>query len=424
MAFNWYNVDPGDPYVDITDPDVYACGVPHAAFKRLRDNDPVSWWNEQNGQGFWAITRYSDLLAVNLNPHVFSSAAGVRYEEMSAEELHARQTLLEMDAPQHTHCRRLVAPPFAPREVLVYEQDIRLLAREVIDALRPRSEFDFVMDVARHLPMRMLGKLLGIPDSDGLWLVEKADALVGNTDQELTSYPIDLVDTDAYRMLPSRSPASAELFAYAEKLATKHREHPTDDIISRLLQPKKDGELLSDLEFKNFFTLLVTAGNNTTRYTIAAGLLALLEDPAQLAALREDLTLLPTAVEEMLRWASVVMYFRRSATQDIEFGGKTIRAGDKVVLFFISANYDERQFSAPMHFDIRRTPNEHATFGLKGPHRCLGEYLARLEIRVLFEELLAQVADIRLNGPISRVRSNFVSGIKHLPVKVVWRDSV
>lgn len=421
MAFHWYTINPGDPYADITDPDVYARGIPHAAFKRLRDDDPVSWWNEPKGKGFWAITRYHDLLAVNLNPRVFSSASGVRYEEMTPEELHARQTMLEMDAPQHTHYRRLVAPCFSPREVQTYEHGIRLLAQSVLDDLYPQSEFDFVTAVARQLPMRMLGKLLGIPDCDGPWLVEKGDALIGNTDPELTSYPVDLVDTDAYRLMPSRSPASYELFAYAEELAAKRREHPSDDIISRLLQPKKDGELLSPLEFKNFFTLLVAAGNNTTRYTMAAGLLALLEDQEQAQALREDLTMMPTAVEEMLRWASVVTHFRRTATQDIEFGGKMIHAGDKVVIFFISADYDERQFPNPMHFDIRRTPNEHATFGLKGPHRCIGEYLARLEIKVLFEELLSRTTMISLNGPIQCVRSNFIAGIKHLPIKVVWR---
>jgi cytochrome P450 len=420
MATNWHNIDPGDPFAEITDPEIYTWGVPHAAFKRLRDNDPVSWWDERNSKGFWAVTRYRDLLTVNLNPRLFSSAFGVRYEEMTEEELHARQTLLEMDPPQHTLYRRLVASPFAPREVLAYEQGIRLLARAVIDEVRNRSEFEFVTDIARQLPMRMLGKLLGIPDTDGLWLVEKGDALIGNTDPELTSYPVGLVDTDAYRLMPSRSPASYELFVYAQEQAVQRREHPGDDVISLLLRPKKDGEPLSDLEFKNFFTLLTAAGNYTTRCTMAAGLLALLEHQEQLAELREDLTLMPTAVEEMLRWGSVVTYFRRTATQNTEFGGRTIKAGDKVVIFFISADYDERQFPDPFRFDIRRTPNEHAAFGLKGPHRCVGEYLARVEIKVLFEELLPRLADIRLNGPVTRLRSNFIAGIKHLPVRVSW----
>lgn len=420
MAVNWYAIEPGDATADITDPDVYTRGVPHAAFKRLRDTDPVSWWDERDGKGFWAITRYSDLLTVNLNPQLFSNAFGIRCEDMSEEEMLARQTLMEMDPPQHAHYRRLVAPPFSPREVLAYEEGIRLLARAVIDEVQQRDQFDFVIDIARKLPMRMLGKLLGVPDEDGPWLVEKGDALIGNADPEFTTHPVDLVDTSAYRLMPFRSPVSYELFAYAEEQARQRREHPTGDVISLLLRPKKNGEVLSEHEFKNFFTLLVAAGNDTTRYTMAAGMLALLEHPEQLAELRDNPALMPTAVEEMLRWGSVTMHFRRTATQDTEMGGRVIKAGDKVVIWFISANYDERQFPEPFHFDIRRSPNEHAAFGLKGPHRCLGEYLARIEIRVLFEELLPRLADIRLNGRVSRLRSNFIAGIKRLPVRASW----
>ncbi|HLZ60461.1 MAG TPA: cytochrome P450 [Ktedonosporobacter sp.] len=414
------NIDPHDPYADITDPDLYMRGVPHAAFKRLRDDDPVSWWEERDGRGFWAVTRYNDLLTVNLSPRLFSSASGIRYEEMSAEELQARRTLMEMDPPQHAQYRRLVASPFAPREVAAYEEGLRWLARAVIDEVRERKEFDFVTDIARQLPMRMLGKLLGVPDEDGLWLVEKGDALIGNSDPELTSHPVDQVSTNAYRLMPFRSPVSSELFAYADSQARQRREHPRDDVISLLLRAKKDGEPLSDQEFKNFFTLLVAAGNDTTRYTMAAGLLALIERPEQLSELRENPALMPTAVEEMLRWGSVTMHFRRTATQDIELGGKQVKAGDKVVIWFLSADYDERRFPDPYSFDIRRTPNEHAAFGLKGPHRCIGEYLARIEIRVLFEVLLPLLSDIRLNGPVARLRSNFIAGIKHLPVKVSW----
>lgn len=409
-----------DAFADITDPEVYTRGVPHAALQRLRDHDPVSWWDERSGKGFWAVTRYRDLLTVNLNPQLFSSASGIRYEEMTAEELRARRTMMEIDPPQHAHYRRLVSAPFAPRAVTAYEEGIRLLARAVVDEVRNRNEFDFVTDIARQLPMRMLGKLLGIPDKDGMWLVERGDALIGNTDPEFTSHPVDLVDTTAYHLMPFRSPVSYELFDYAEEQARLHREHPTDDVISLLLRPKKDGEPLSDHEFKNFFTLLVAAGNDTTRYTMAAGLLALLEHPEQLAELREHSALMPTAVEEMLRWGSVTMHFRRTATRETELGGRPIKAGDKVVIWFISADYDERQFPEPYRFNIRRSPNEHAAFGLKGPHRCLGEYLARVEIQVLFEELLPHLADIRLNGLVTRLRSNFVSGIKHLPVKASW----
>ena len=415
-----FDVDLGEAFADITDPDAYVHGVPHATFQRLRDEDPLSWWDEADGSGFWAVTRYDDLLSVSHNPRLFSTARGIRLEEMNEEELKARCTMMEIDPPEHTNYRRLVGPPFSRREVLAYEEGIRLLARAVIDEVQGQSEFDFVECIARQLPMRMLGKMLGVPDSDGRWLVKKGDALIGNADPEFTTHPVDLVDTNAYRLLPFRSPVSRELFAYAAEQARQRRKQPTADVISLLLQPKRDGEPLSEHEFKNFFTLLVAAGNDTTRYTMAAGMLALIEHPEQMAELRDNPALMPTAVEEVLRWGSVTMHFRRTATEDTELAGRRIKAGDKVVIWFISADYDERQFPEPYHFDIKRTPNEHVAFGLKSPHKCLGEHLARVEIKMLFEELLPRLADIRLNGPVERLRSNFIAGIKHLPLQVSW----
>lgn len=420
MPTSQTEINLGEAFADITDPETYLNGVPHATFKRLRDEDPVSWWDEKEGSGFWAVTRYDDLLYVSHNPRLFSSARGIRLEEMDDEELAARQTLMEMDPPEHTAYRRLVQAPFLPREVAAYEEDIRLLARAVIDEVQGQNEFDFVEAIARKLPMRMLGKLLGVPDSDGPWLVSRGDALIGNTDPEFTSYPVGLVDTDAYRLMPFRSPVSLELFEYAAEQARQRREHPTDDVISMLLMPKRDGEPLSEHQFKNFFALMVAAGNDTTRYTTVAGLHALLEHPDQLAELRDNPALMPTAVEEMLRWGSVTMHFRRTATQDTELAGKPIKAGDKVVIWFVSADFDERQFPDPYRFDIKRQPNDHVAFGLKSPHKCIGEHLARVEIKVLFEELLPRLADVRLNGPVERLRSNFITGIKHLPLRVSW----
>lgn len=420
MKVNQVDIDLGEAFADITAHETYLNGVPHATFKHLRDEDPVSWWDEPEGSGFWAVTRYDDVLAVSHNPRLFTSTRGIRLEEMSEEETLARRTLMEMDPPEHTAYRRLVQPPFLPREVAAYEEAIRLLARAVIEEVQGQSEFDFVQAMARQLPMRMLGKMLGVPDEDGIWLVGRGDALIGNTDPEFTSHPVDLVNTDEYRLMPFRSPAGYELFKYAEERARQRLAQPTDDLISRLLQPKRDGEPLSEHEFKNFFTLLVAAGNDTTRYTMAAGLHALIEHPEQLAELRDNLALMPTAVEEMLRWGTVTMHFRRTATADTELAGRQIKAGDKVVLWYISANYDERQFPGPYCFDIKRRPNEHVAFGLRSPHKCLGEHLARVEIKVLFEELLPRLADIHLNGEVQRLRSNFIAGIKHLPVKVVW----
>jgi cytochrome P450 len=407
-------------HADITDPDVYVDGVPHATFKRLRDEDPVSWWDEKDGRGFWAVTRYDNILEVSKSPQVFSSAKGIRLEDMQPDELEARKTMMELDPPEHTNYRRMVQPPFSRREVESYEEALRLMARECVAETKGHDTFDFVKLLARQLPMRMLGKMLGIPDKDGPWLVKQGDALIGNTDPDFTTHVVDKVDTKDYRLLPFRSPVSVDLFKYAQEQANVRREKLTDDVISRLLQPKRDGEPLSELEFKNFFTLLVAAGNDTTRYTMTAGMLALLEHPEQLAELRDDPSLMDNAVEEILRWGTVTMHFRRTATKDTVLNGKQIKANDKIIIWYISGDYDEREFSDPYTFNIKRTPNEHLAFGLKTPHKCLGEHLARVEIKVLFEELLPLLSSVKLNGKPERLRSNFISGIKKLPLQVGW----
>jgi cytochrome P450 len=341
---------------------------------------------------------------------------------MSPEETEARRTMMELDPPDHTRYRRLVSKPFSRREVYAYEQAIRLLARAVVEEALTETRFDFVDRIAKQLPMRMLGRLLGVPDADGDWLVERGDALLGNTDPEFTEHPVGLVDTDEFRLMPFRSPAGIELFQYAQEQARLRREHPTDDVISDLLRPMVDGELLTDHEFNNFFTLLVAAGNDTTRYTMTAGIRALIEHPNQFAQLRDsvgsDPQVMERAVEEILRWGTVTMHFRRTATHDTELGGQPIAAGDKVVIWFVSADFDEDQFAEPYRFDIHRWPNEHVAFGRMSPHLCLGAQLARMEIKVLFEELLPRLTSIRQAGPEERLRSNFISGIKRLPVEV------
>ncbi len=409
-----------DGFVDITDPDIYIKGVPHTTFKRLRDEAPVSWTPEKDGRGFWSITRYDDIIAVSQNSKVFSVSKGIRLEDMDEEETQARLTMMELDPPEHTNYRRLVNPPFSRAAVQAYEGVLREMARQVINEAKSNNEFDFVEDIARKVPMLMLGKLLGTPDEDGPWLVEKGDALLGNSDPEFTDYPVDLVDTDEYRLMPFRSPAGMELFDYAAKQVQARLDNPKDDVISRLLQPLRDGSKLDEHAFKNFFTLLVAAGNDTTRYTMTVGLDALLENPEQLAALKTHPELMDSAVEEMLRWGTVTMHFRRTAMEDVELRGQKIKAGDKIIIWYISGDYDEREFDDPFKFDIKRSPNKHMAFGLKSPHKCLGEHLARLEIKVTMQELLPQLASVELNGIPERLRSNFISGIKHLPIKVQW----
>lgn len=409
---------PSDRWLDITDPDVYRSGVPHATFERLRRDDPVSWWEERDGSGYWAITRYRDIVDLNRDFKTFTSRKGIRLEEMDDEELEARKTMMEMDPPEHTRLRRLVQGGFTRRMVASYEAAIRALATELLDEVLHRGRFDFTVDVARQLPLRMLGRLLGAPKEDYDWLVAHGDAMIGNADPEFTEHVVDQTDTEAFRLMPFRSPSGVELFEYAQRMADARRAAPSDDVISQMLAPTMDGQPLTDLEFNNFFTLMVAAGNDTTRYSMAAGLLALLDHPDQLQRLQEQPELMPTAVEEMLRWSSVTMHFRRTATRDVEVHGRTIRAGDKVVLWWISGDYDDAQFPDPYRFDITRDPNDHLAFGRGGPHRCIGEWLARLEMRVTMEELLPRLASARVAGPVERLRSNFISGIKHLPVEV------
>ena len=416
--------DLGPDDADFTDPDTYVDGVPHATFARMRREAPVSFVEESDGgTGFWAVVGYQDLLTVSRNVEVFSSSKGIRLEEMSDDESAARRTMMELDPPDHTAYRRLVSKPFSRKAVYAYEDVIRQLARIVIDEALVEERFDYVERIARQLPMRMLGALLGVPDDDGPWLVEQGDAMLGNTDPDFTTHPVDLVDTEEFRLIPFRSPAGIRLFEYAQRQAQLRRDNLTGDVISDLLRPKVDGEALTEHEFNNFFTLLVAAGNDTTRYTMAAGLKALIERPDQLDELRLAVAehradVVATAVDEILRWGSVTMHFRRTALADTELGGQQIRAGDKVVMWFISADYDDAQFPDPYTFDIHRAPNAHVAFGLMSPHLCLGAQLARMEIKILLEELLPKLADVTFDGEIARLRSNFIAGIKRLPIHV------
>jgi cytochrome P450 len=411
-----------DALADITSHDTYVEGVPYETFAYLRQHDPVHWTEEAEGRGFWSLTTYDDILFASRNTDVFSSRWGIRLEDMDDEETEARRTLMEMDAPEHTRLRRLVSRPFAPKSVNDYEDVVRTLAVEVLDALEGEREFNFVQRVARELPMRMLGRLLGLPDADLDWLVQRGDALIGNTDADFTEFVVDQVDTSAYRLLPFRSPVALELFEYAAEQLQARRLSPTHDVLSALLSPTVDGDTLDDLALKNFFTLMVAAGNDTTRYTMTGGLLALIERPMLFARIPTmSLEERKSLVEEMLRWTTVTMHFRRTLTKDIELRGKSLKAGDKVVLWFASADFDETHFDEPLEFRADRTPNDHVAFGLHSPHLCLGAHLARLELRVLFEELARRWKKVELMAPPERLRSNFISGMKTLPLRVTWR---
>ncbi len=416
-------LDPGDDRADLTSHDAYLGGVPHATFARLRRDDPVSWCDEVDGRGFWAVTRYHDVLAVSRQPELFSSAQGIRLEDMTAEECEARRTIMELDPPQHTALRRLVSRPFTPRGVQQYAEQVRAVTRSLLDGLAGRPDVEVVGELARQIPLRLLGRLLDVPDADGEWLVERGDALIGNSDPEFTDFVVDQTDTDAYRLLPFRSPVSLELFAYADRLIEQRRGRPGDDLLTALLAPMADGSSLTDLQLENFFTLLVAAGNDTTRYTMAAGLAALAERPSlweRLRAAPDRAAVLPGLVEEILRWTTVTMHFRRTAVADTELGGRSVRAGDKVVMWYVAANFDDAAFSTPYRLVADRNPNDHCTFGRNSAHLCLGAHLARLELSVLLGELADRVESFEVAGPVERLRSNFIAGIKRLPLHCSW----
>lgn len=419
MAYGVLHEDLGDPYADITSHDTFVRSVPHAVFARLRREQPVAWIDESDGgDGFWAMTKHADVSMVSRDYKTFTASRGIRIEQMSDDELEARRTMMEYDPPEHTRLRRLVQPGFTPKVIATYEEAFRRLTGHVFESVLPKGEFDFVTEISRELPIRLLCRLLGVPEQDAGMLVDWGDQMISNADPEYTPVVIDKVDTEEYRLLPFRSPAALEVFQYAEKMAMERRANPQDDIITTLLTAEPDGEPLTDLEFKNFFTLMMVAGNETTRHTISHGMIMLQDHPAQLEELAEmPAELSKTATEEILRAATVTMHFRRTATVDTEVRGVSIKAGDKVVLWYPSANYDEDVFAEPFTFDIHRWPNDHLAFGT-GRHICLGAALARLEVRVVLEELLGRLAGFEIVGEPARLRSNFINGIKHLPVRV------
>jgi cytochrome P450 len=407
-----------DEHADLASHDTFLQGVPHATFARLRREDPVSWVEEGDGQGFWALTKHADISAVSRDYRTFTASRGIRIEQMAHDELEARRTMMELDPPEHARLRRLVQPGFTPKVIATYESAFRQLAGQVLDRVLPLGEFDFVTEISRELPIRLLCRLLGVPESDAGLLVGWGDQMISNADPEYTPVVIDRMDTEEYRLLPFRSPAALEVFRYAEEMAMERRRSPEDDIITTLLTAEPDGRPLTDLEFKNFFTLMMVAGNETTRHTISHGLVLLVGHPDQLARFGEDPAALSAdATEEILRVSSVTMHFRRTATVEVEMRGRVIRPGDRVVMWYPSANHDEEVFDRPYDFDIGRRPNDHLTFGT-GRHVCLGASLARLEVRVVFEELLRRVSRIEITGPPDRLRSNFINGLKHLPVRV------
>ena len=400
-----------DPEINLVDADTYRFGgAPHDQFTWLRRHAPV-YWHPDGGApgwpGFWAVTRHADIGHISRHPEIFSSHRRlVLFSEAPDAEIEMqRLMMLNMDPPQHTRQRSFVNRGFTPRMIGRLEKHVVQICDTLIDEVVPRGEADFVTEIAAPLPLHVICELVGAPPEDRGWIFELSNKMVGFDDPEFRSAPEEGLQ------------AAAEIYAYADRLAQRRRQQPADDIVTRLLQPDDAGEVLGTDEFNLFFLLLTVAGSETTRNAASGGMLAFFEHPGQWQRLLADPGLIPTAAEEIVRWVSPVNLFRRTAICDTELGGQAIAEGDKVVVFYASANRDEDVFADPQEFEIARDPNPHVGFGGGGPHFCLGRHLAALELRVLLQTLAERMPDIRLDGEVSRLRSNFLNGIKHMPVR-------
>lgn len=406
--------------LDVFDPRTFARGVPHDDLRLLRDTDPVSWQDEPEvgiwpaGPGFWAITRYDDVRHVLRSPSDFSSSLGATQirDPDPADLPFIRRMILNMDPPEQVRLRRLVTGAFTRRRLEQFTEVIRERAAALLAAVAGDRHCDLPREVTDDLPLQNLADLLGVPVADRALLLEWTNRVIGYQDPEHGQ-----VVTDAEgRPVNPRSPAMlADMFAYAEGLAERKRREPADDVMTALVEAEVDGERLTGAELKMFFFLLVVAGNDTVRSALPGGVLALVRNPEAYRRLRADPALLPSAVEEMLRVHPPVLTFRRTATRELELRGRHIAAGDKVVVYHVSANHDERRFPEPFRFDLARDPNDHIAFG-QGPHLCLGAAFARLQMREFFREFL-RLPPAELDGEPRRLVSNFINGLTSLPLR-------
>ncbi len=415
---------PASP-ADIASPALYLDGIPHEGFADIRETEGLVWHSygpagdEHADGGFWAVTRHADVREVSRCPELFSSAIGhTNLWDLEADALEARRSLIDSDAPDHTRLRRVVSRAFTPKNTRAWEGMARDIAAELIEDFVSAGGGDWVEQVAAPLPIRVILAILGVPLEDADHLVELTNHLVEGTGDG-SSLPDDAYgNTTPTRLLPFNSPASHALFEYAEKMRLLRLAEPGDDLVTALLEAEADGERLSASEYRNFFQLLVFAGNETTRTAMIHGAMAFAEHPDQWAALRDDPTLIAGAVDEVIRWATPILHMRRTATADTELAGTPIAEGDKVVMWYAGANRDPEVFADPFRFDITRTDNPHFAFGGGGPHFCLGAFLARMEIQVLFEEMASRGVVLESRTPPVRLASNFVHGVGSLDLAV------
>jgi cytochrome P450 len=392
------------PHIDLVSATSYAHGQPHEQFRWLRENDPVHWHEQKDARGFWAVTRYHDVWTIGRDAKTYSSSAGGIMlddpDEFSLQQ--SRSMMLHMDPPDHTRYRTLVSREFIPRSANALEPRIKELAKKIVDDVIERGECDLMPEIAGVLPSYVIADLMGIPLEDGRRLYALTEKM-HSAHEAVNEH--------------ERAAAGMEMLSYALNLAEEKRKHPGNDIATKLLNSEIEGDHLTPAEYSFFFLLLVNAGGDTTRNLLGGGMLALFDNPDQRRRLQGNLeALLPAAVEEMLRYVSPVIYMRRTAMCDTELGGRKIRAGDKVAMYYGSANRDARMFPDADKFDVARTPNEHIAFG-GGTHFCLGSHIARVEIQVMLREILTRLPDIEPAGKVEFLASNFISGPSRLPVR-------
>jgi cytochrome P450 len=400
--------------IDLINPETYRDGPPHDMWRVLRDEAPIFWHEGQGFPGFWTITKYEDVIRISRDPQTFISGKGVNISTDPAradQDMSAGKMMLVTDPPRHVRLRRLVNKGFTPRQIAALEPHVREIVSDILDEAAPKGECDFVEDVAAKLPLAIICEMLGVPKGDWQQIFDWSNRAIGADDPEYQTDPTREETGQRARM---------ETFGYFYKLVQERRREPRNDLVGILSEAEVDGERLSDEDILLFCFLLMVAGNETTRNATSGGMLALMQYPDQRQRLLDDRSLIASGVEEILRWVSPVMHFARICTRDTEIRGQIVKAGEKIVMWYPSANRDEEFFADPYTFDVSRTPNEHLAFGI-GEHFCLGASLARLELQVMFEELLRRVPDMEPAGPISRLRSTLVAGIKHMPVRYTPR---
>lgn len=404
--------------VDLSDAGVWHKSVPAEEFNRLRKEAPVAWNERHDGhRGFWAVTRYDDIVTVSKDTETFSSRNGViSLDDFDDEQNDSRRTLLEMDPPQHTGMRKITWKGFSPRAVAPLEDTVRKRSAGLLDKVVGQGSFEAVSEVTKQLPIYTLCGLLGVPEDRREDMIRWSDLLIGSDDPDFVDPAFADYPEEERRLLPFGHPASLDAFELGRSVAEDRRKNPQDDIITALVQAEVDGRPLTDDEFCNYFLMLVVAGNETTRHTLSHGFKALADHPEEWDRFRKGGLDAKLATQEVLRWASPVHFVRRIATCDTELNGARIAKGDKVAMYFGSGNRDEAHFDDPHRFKLDRTPNLHMAFGKGGPHFCLGNAVAQMQIRIMLEEMAKRVTSVELTGEWDRLRSNHIHGVKALPL--------